>query len=113
MLMGAWRVTGSTQLQILAVKSVIVFNSTPSGNKLVGVQNRMDMKFASKFSGTLMAYSKAFKVKSFSFRQLPAQSGRMAKTSYFDAGSGLYSACYRLLFVVDSRLFKANVSPVP
>eukprot|EP00983_Pelagomonas_calceolata_P023856 751174-Pelagomonas_calceolata.AAC.1 len=47
MLMGIWGVTGSTQLQNLAVKISLVFSSTPSGNKLVGICNRMGMKFAS------------------------------------------------------------------
>eukprot|EP00983_Pelagomonas_calceolata_P006230 206711-Pelagomonas_calceolata.AAC.1 len=32
---GDLEVTGSTRLQNLAVRSIIVFNSTPSGNKLV------------------------------------------------------------------------------
>eukprot|EP00983_Pelagomonas_calceolata_P026939 846244-Pelagomonas_calceolata.AAC.2 len=48
MLMGIWRVTGSTRLHNLAVRSMIVLNSTPSGNKLVGIPNRMGVKFASK-----------------------------------------------------------------
>eukprot|EP00983_Pelagomonas_calceolata_P056748 1144735-Pelagomonas_calceolata.AAC.2 len=41
MLMGIWRVSGSTRLQNLAVRSIIVFNSMSSGNKLVGVYYRM------------------------------------------------------------------------
>eukprot|EP00983_Pelagomonas_calceolata_P036030 1127557-Pelagomonas_calceolata.AAC.1 len=52
--MGIWRISGSTRLQNLAVRSMIVFNSTSSGNRLVGVHNRMGMKLASKFNGTLM-----------------------------------------------------------
>eukprot|EP00983_Pelagomonas_calceolata_P050709 1142093-Pelagomonas_calceolata.AAC.1 len=36
---------------------MIVFNSAPSGNKLVGVHNRMGMKLASKFNGMLMVKS--------------------------------------------------------
>eukprot|EP00983_Pelagomonas_calceolata_P001125 38668-Pelagomonas_calceolata.AAC.1 len=32
-LMGVWRDTGSARLQNLAVRSVFVLNSTPSGNK--------------------------------------------------------------------------------
>eukprot|EP00983_Pelagomonas_calceolata_P095741 1158047-Pelagomonas_calceolata.AAC.2 len=52
MLMGIWRVIGSTRLLSLAVRSILVFNSTPSGNKLVGVHNRMGVKLESKFSGT-------------------------------------------------------------
>eukprot|EP00983_Pelagomonas_calceolata_P065543 1148623-Pelagomonas_calceolata.AAC.2 len=51
--MGIWRVSGSTRLQILAVRSMIIFNGTPGGNKLVGVHSRMGMKLASKFNGTL------------------------------------------------------------
>eukprot|EP00983_Pelagomonas_calceolata_P079961 1154930-Pelagomonas_calceolata.AAC.1 len=62
MLMGIWRVTGSTQLQNLAVRSICVFNSTPSGNKLVGIRNRMGMEFASKFNGTLVVKSQSFKL---------------------------------------------------
>eukprot|EP00983_Pelagomonas_calceolata_P039397 1137170-Pelagomonas_calceolata.AAC.1 len=42
--MGIWRVTGSTQLQILAVRSICVFNCMSSGNKLVGILNRVGMK---------------------------------------------------------------------
>eukprot|EP00983_Pelagomonas_calceolata_P098660 1158374-Pelagomonas_calceolata.AAC.7 len=60
--MGIWRVTGSTRLQILAVRSVFVFNSTNCGNKLVGIRNRMGMKFASKFIGTLVVKSQLLKV---------------------------------------------------
>eukprot|EP00983_Pelagomonas_calceolata_P083741 1156224-Pelagomonas_calceolata.AAC.2 len=59
--MGIWRVPRSTQLQNLAVRSIIVFNSTPSGNKLVGIRNKMDMKFASKFNGTLVVKSQLLK----------------------------------------------------
>eukprot|EP00983_Pelagomonas_calceolata_P006953 226277-Pelagomonas_calceolata.AAC.1 len=51
--MGIWRVTGSTQLHSLAMRGILVFNSTPSGNKLVGIHNRMGITFASKFIGTL------------------------------------------------------------
>eukprot|EP00983_Pelagomonas_calceolata_P018514 580717-Pelagomonas_calceolata.AAC.1 len=60
--MAIWRFTGSTRLHNLAVRSMIVFNSTPSGDKL-GVHNRMGMKFASKFNGTLlMVKSQLFKL---------------------------------------------------
>eukprot|EP00983_Pelagomonas_calceolata_P045112 1139561-Pelagomonas_calceolata.AAC.1 len=52
--MGFWRVTGSTQLQNLAVRKYF-YNSAPSGDKLVGILNRMGMKFASKLHGTLVA----------------------------------------------------------
>eukprot|EP00983_Pelagomonas_calceolata_P073454 1152141-Pelagomonas_calceolata.AAC.1 len=44
----------------MAVRSIIVFNSTPSDNKLVGIHNRMGMKFASKFIGALVVKSKLF-----------------------------------------------------
>eukprot|EP00983_Pelagomonas_calceolata_P071488 1151265-Pelagomonas_calceolata.AAC.1 len=54
MLMGIRRVIGSTRLHNLAVTSFIVFNSTPSDNKLVGIHDRMGMKFASKFIGVLV-----------------------------------------------------------
>eukprot|EP00983_Pelagomonas_calceolata_P029124 913369-Pelagomonas_calceolata.AAC.1 len=33
MLMGIWRVTGSTRLHNLALTSFLVFNSTPSGRR--------------------------------------------------------------------------------
>eukprot|EP00983_Pelagomonas_calceolata_P038780 1136917-Pelagomonas_calceolata.AAC.5 len=61
-LMGIWRVSASTRLQNLTVRSMIVFNSTPSGNKLVDVQNRMGMKLASKFNGTLMVKPNLFEL---------------------------------------------------
>eukprot|EP00983_Pelagomonas_calceolata_P075559 1153067-Pelagomonas_calceolata.AAC.4 len=60
--MGIWKVSGTTRLKNLAVRSVIVFNSAPSGNKLVGTQNRMCMKHASKFNGMLMVKSKLFEL---------------------------------------------------
>eukprot|EP00983_Pelagomonas_calceolata_P004933 161851-Pelagomonas_calceolata.AAC.1 len=60
--MGIWRVTGSTWLQNLAVRSKTVFSSTSSGSKLVGMLNRMGMKFVSKFNGALMVQSKLFKL---------------------------------------------------
>eukprot|EP00983_Pelagomonas_calceolata_P042624 1138576-Pelagomonas_calceolata.AAC.1 len=41
---------------------MIVFNSTPSGDKLVGIHNRMGMKLASKFNGTLMFKSTFFEL---------------------------------------------------
>eukprot|EP00983_Pelagomonas_calceolata_P058955 1145712-Pelagomonas_calceolata.AAC.7 len=51
--MGIWRVSGGTRLHNLAARSIIVFNSTPNGNKLVGILYRMGMKSASKFNGTV------------------------------------------------------------
>eukprot|EP00983_Pelagomonas_calceolata_P020310 641034-Pelagomonas_calceolata.AAC.1 len=60
--MGIWRVCGSTRFQNLAVRSMIVLNSMPSGNKLVGVHNRVGMKLASKFIGALMVKSKLFEL---------------------------------------------------
>eukprot|EP00983_Pelagomonas_calceolata_P078653 1154329-Pelagomonas_calceolata.AAC.1 len=48
------RVIGSTRLHNLAARNNLVFNCTPSGNKLVGIHNRMGMKFASKFIGALV-----------------------------------------------------------
>eukprot|EP00983_Pelagomonas_calceolata_P134549 1162070-Pelagomonas_calceolata.AAC.14 len=53
MLMGTWRVAGSNRLQELAVRSITVYKSTPSCNKLIGLLNRMGMKSASKLNGTL------------------------------------------------------------
>eukprot|EP00967_Tisochrysis_lutea_P106126 scaffold162378_cov19-Tisochrysis_lutea.AAC.2 len=35
--MGIWRVIGSARLHNLAAKSILVFNSTPCGNELVGI----------------------------------------------------------------------------
>eukprot|EP00983_Pelagomonas_calceolata_P072729 1151839-Pelagomonas_calceolata.AAC.1 len=60
--MGIWRVTGSNQLQNMAVRSISVLNSTPCGNKIVGIRNRMGMKFASKSNGTLVVKSQLFKM---------------------------------------------------
>eukprot|EP00983_Pelagomonas_calceolata_P076135 1153289-Pelagomonas_calceolata.AAC.2 len=62
MLMGIWRVAGNTRLQSLAVGSISVFNSSPSGNKLVGIHNRLGMKSVSKFNGTLVVKSKLLKL---------------------------------------------------
>eukprot|EP00983_Pelagomonas_calceolata_P024443 770611-Pelagomonas_calceolata.AAC.1 len=59
--MGIWRVTGSTRLENLAVRSITVFHSTSSGNKLVCILNRMGMKFPSKFIGSLMVQSNVSK----------------------------------------------------
>eukprot|EP00983_Pelagomonas_calceolata_P110585 1159688-Pelagomonas_calceolata.AAC.1 len=59
---GFWRVTGSTRVQNLTVKSICAFNSTPSGNKLIGIHDRMDMEFASKFNGTMVVKSQLFKL---------------------------------------------------
>eukprot|EP00983_Pelagomonas_calceolata_P005945 198007-Pelagomonas_calceolata.AAC.1 len=61
-IMGIWRVIGSTRLHNLAARSVFVFNSTPSDNKLVGTHDRMSMKFASKFIGVLVVKSQSFKL---------------------------------------------------
>eukprot|EP00983_Pelagomonas_calceolata_P071105 1151068-Pelagomonas_calceolata.AAC.1 len=49
--MEIWRVTGSTRLHNLAVRSIRVFNSTPSGNKLVAIHDRMGMEFLSNVAG--------------------------------------------------------------
>eukprot|EP00983_Pelagomonas_calceolata_P026071 818821-Pelagomonas_calceolata.AAC.1 len=61
-LMGIWRVIGSTRLHNLAVRSILVFNSTPSGDKPVGIHDRMGTKFASKFIGALVVKSQLFKL---------------------------------------------------
>eukprot|EP00983_Pelagomonas_calceolata_P122955 1160955-Pelagomonas_calceolata.AAC.6 len=60
--MGIWRVTRSTWLQNLAVRSFLIFNGTPSGIKLIGTCNKKGMKFASKFNGTLVVKSQLFKL---------------------------------------------------
>eukprot|EP00983_Pelagomonas_calceolata_P024795 780920-Pelagomonas_calceolata.AAC.1 len=60
--MGIWRVVGSTRLQNLAARSILVFNSTPIGNKPVGIHDRMGMKSASKFIGALVVKSRLFKL---------------------------------------------------
>eukprot|EP00983_Pelagomonas_calceolata_P111745 1159813-Pelagomonas_calceolata.AAC.33 len=62
MLMGIWRVTGSSRLQGLAVRSTNVFNCTLSDNKFVCINYRMGMKFANKFIGTLVVKSQLFKL---------------------------------------------------
>eukprot|EP00983_Pelagomonas_calceolata_P055568 1144208-Pelagomonas_calceolata.AAC.9 len=59
--MGIMRVIGS-RLHNLAARSFLVFDSTPSGNKLVSIHNRTGMKFASKFIGVLAAKSQLFKL---------------------------------------------------
>eukprot|EP00983_Pelagomonas_calceolata_P052336 1142809-Pelagomonas_calceolata.AAC.1 len=66
MLMGIWKVTGRNRcgdrIQNLAVRSIIVFNSTASDNKLAGILNQMGMNFVSKLNGTLMIQSQLLKV---------------------------------------------------
>eukprot|EP00983_Pelagomonas_calceolata_P062258 1147207-Pelagomonas_calceolata.AAC.1 len=42
--MGIWRVIGSNRLHDLAARSILVFKSMPSGNKLVDIHDRMGMK---------------------------------------------------------------------
>eukprot|EP00983_Pelagomonas_calceolata_P135253 1162138-Pelagomonas_calceolata.AAC.6 len=46
--MRIWKVTGSTRLKHVAVRMVT------SSARLVGIRNRVGMKFASKFDGTLV-----------------------------------------------------------
>eukprot|EP00983_Pelagomonas_calceolata_P118074 1160469-Pelagomonas_calceolata.AAC.6 len=58
-LMGIWKVTGSTWLQNLTVRSVIAFIYTP---ELVGIHNRTGMEFAGNLSGTLMFQFQLFDV---------------------------------------------------
>eukprot|EP00983_Pelagomonas_calceolata_P006642 218014-Pelagomonas_calceolata.AAC.1 len=60
--MGIWRVSGSIRLQNIAERSIVVFISTPSGNKLMGILNQMGMEYLSKFMGLLMVQSKLFKL---------------------------------------------------
>eukprot|EP00983_Pelagomonas_calceolata_P122074 1160871-Pelagomonas_calceolata.AAC.4 len=60
--MRIWRVIKSTRINNLAARSILVFNSTPSGNKLVGIHDRMGMKFASEFIGALVIKSQLFKL---------------------------------------------------
>eukprot|EP00983_Pelagomonas_calceolata_P072793 1151877-Pelagomonas_calceolata.AAC.1 len=60
--MGIWRVTGSTRLHNLAVRTITVFHSTSNGNKLVSVLNRMGMKFLSRFIRPLMVQSTSSKL---------------------------------------------------
>eukprot|EP00983_Pelagomonas_calceolata_P004499 145920-Pelagomonas_calceolata.AAC.1 len=43
-------------------ESMIVFDSMPGGNKLVGVHNRMGMKLASKSNGMFIVKSKLFEL---------------------------------------------------
>eukprot|EP00983_Pelagomonas_calceolata_P080344 1155105-Pelagomonas_calceolata.AAC.6 len=51
-----------TWLQEVSSGTRLVFNSKPSGYKLVGIHNRMGMKFASKFIGALVVKSQLFKL---------------------------------------------------
>eukprot|EP00983_Pelagomonas_calceolata_P130511 1161690-Pelagomonas_calceolata.AAC.5 len=60
--MGIWEVIGSTRLHGLAARSILVSNSKPSGNKLVGIHNSMGMKFVSKFIGVLVVKSQFSKL---------------------------------------------------
>eukprot|EP00983_Pelagomonas_calceolata_P059504 1145946-Pelagomonas_calceolata.AAC.4 len=60
--MGIWRVTGSTRLQNLAVRSITIFHSTSCGNKLISILNRMGMKLLSKFIGPLIVQSSAYHI---------------------------------------------------
>eukprot|EP00983_Pelagomonas_calceolata_P032760 1026332-Pelagomonas_calceolata.AAC.1 len=60
--MGIWRVTGSTWLQNLAVRNIIILHSASSGNKVMGILNRMGMEFLSKFMGPLLVQSKMFEL---------------------------------------------------
>eukprot|EP00983_Pelagomonas_calceolata_P034905 1093640-Pelagomonas_calceolata.AAC.1 len=57
--MGIRRVIGSTRLHNLAARR-IVFNS--SGNKPVGIHDKMGMKFASNFNGALVVNSQLLKL---------------------------------------------------
>eukprot|EP00983_Pelagomonas_calceolata_P034420 1078910-Pelagomonas_calceolata.AAC.2 len=60
--MGIWRVSGSARLKNLAMRSIHVFNSTLSGNKLVDVHGSMGMKLARSFNGILLVKSKSFEL---------------------------------------------------
>eukprot|EP00983_Pelagomonas_calceolata_P007946 259776-Pelagomonas_calceolata.AAC.1 len=60
--MGTWRVIGSTWLHNQDARSNLVSNSTPSGNKPVGIHDTMGMKFASKFIGALVIKSQLLKL---------------------------------------------------
>eukprot|EP00983_Pelagomonas_calceolata_P134886 1162102-Pelagomonas_calceolata.AAC.8 len=63
--MGIWRDIGSTRFQNLAVRNITIFHSTSgatSGNKLMGILNRMGMEFLSKFMGPFLVKSKLFKL---------------------------------------------------
>eukprot|EP00983_Pelagomonas_calceolata_P127668 1161429-Pelagomonas_calceolata.AAC.7 len=44
--MGIWRVARSSWLQNLTVRNIFVFNSTPNGNKLVGIHHVMITEWA-------------------------------------------------------------------
>eukprot|EP00983_Pelagomonas_calceolata_P040267 1137537-Pelagomonas_calceolata.AAC.2 len=72
MLMGTWRVTGSSWLQKLTVRNIFVFNSMPSCNQIVGIHDRMGMKFTSKCNGTMLVKSQLFK--------LPVIKGMLSET---------------------------------
>eukprot|EP00983_Pelagomonas_calceolata_P010008 324737-Pelagomonas_calceolata.AAC.1 len=80
----------------MAARSITVINSTPSGNELVGVHNRMGMKLASKFNGTLMVKSKLFElIKGVSNIRGPANTQKESIESQFlhyRVCRGLYAA---------------------
>eukprot|EP00983_Pelagomonas_calceolata_P123954 1161055-Pelagomonas_calceolata.AAC.2 len=59
MLMGIRGIIGSTRLHNLAASSTLVFNSKSSIARLVGILDRMGIKFASKFIGALEVKSQS------------------------------------------------------
>eukprot|EP00983_Pelagomonas_calceolata_P073275 1152069-Pelagomonas_calceolata.AAC.1 len=46
----------------MAIRSTLVLDSASSGNKFVGILNRMGMKYFSKLDGTLMVQTLYFKL---------------------------------------------------
>eukprot|EP00983_Pelagomonas_calceolata_P129341 1161598-Pelagomonas_calceolata.AAC.2 len=54
------RLSSTTKLQNMSANGDL--DCTTSGNKLVGILNRMGMKFANNFNGTLVVKSQLFEV---------------------------------------------------
>eukprot|EP00983_Pelagomonas_calceolata_P102658 1158832-Pelagomonas_calceolata.AAC.2 len=55
------RGTGGLLAPGLAVE-LFIFNSTPSGNKLVGILNRVGLKLVGKLNGTLLVQTQLFQL---------------------------------------------------
>eukprot|EP00983_Pelagomonas_calceolata_P006207 205890-Pelagomonas_calceolata.AAC.1 len=50
------------QAKYANVRSITIFHSTSSGNKLMGILSQMGMEFLSRSMGPLMVQSKLFKL---------------------------------------------------
>ena len=61
-LMGIRGVARGTRPRSLAIGNTIVFDSTSSGHKFVGVNSRMGIQTTGKFSGTLVVKTQLFEL---------------------------------------------------